>query len=594
MSSTNHAHFPLNNLRWGNNSHGTPGTHTTHSSKPPKTPAPIYRHAAPSGPWPWMDLESDTKLETEPASPARESAEQVKWRGYPQSLFGNWVADRVSRCKMVENCSKDPREKCRIYYVDVLETGLFKPAQDTGPPIDVDERALNKLWDHLQIQPTSLRLRVLLVDNMKHPVLQMLGTRYNIEPFFFTSSLNWIPSRYQEEVIKKKGDHITVTLLFVRAVSWGVTAPSSQNKHISDSERAIDTQESLRLRSGTVLSLIDGIVDQKFLVRSSAEKYLLQDLLALHMIRSSDPSGSTIISYHPNAQWDRTTAERLKNLVHKVGESVYWQKIFEQSKDPSFVFLAILWYALYAWDESLDHLYTHMNWLETNVLLTNDSHLTTELHTIQAQLLHYASLLEDFRKSVNFVRNTPNPGLESSEFTEHSRRDTNKLMRKECDNLLSEIDRLGFQLRNITDLVRIFAPLDLSTINFDVQAKATVNFVDSRRMQDLTTATVRDSASMKQISYLTMIFLPASFIASVFGMNVREIISGATETLANYVTVSVTFTVLTAWLVVAFQAHSPFHESGTGFWRRLAWPVTYIMRPTGLRQSLRSQPVVDI
>jgi hypothetical protein len=27
------------------------------------------------------------------------------------------------------------------------------------------------------LQPTGLRLRVLFVDNMKHPVLQMLGTR---------------------------------------------------------------------------------------------------------------------------------------------------------------------------------------------------------------------------------------------------------------------------------------------------------------------------------------------------------------------------------------------------------------------------------
>jgi hypothetical protein len=236
------------------------------------------------------------------------------------------------------------------------------------------------------------------------------------------------------------------------------------------------------------------------------------------MIRSSDPSGSTIISYHPGSQWKRTTAERLKNLVHKVGESVYWQKIFEQSKDPTFVFLAILWYALYAWDESLEHLYAHMNWLvslfvvhvgqlhiydiplqETNVLLTNDSHLTTELHTIQAQLLHYASLLEDFRKSVTFVRNTPSPVLESSEFTDQARRDTNKLMRKECDNLLSEIERLGFQLRNITDLVRHFATVDLTITDSNTQAKATVNFVDSRRMQDLTTAAVRDSAAMKQV-----------------------------------------------------------------------------------------------
>jgi hypothetical protein len=453
---------------------------------------------------------------------------------------------------MIENCSWDPRDKCKIYYVDVLESGEFKSAKDTDPPIEVDESALNQLWDQLQIEPIGLRLRVLLVDNLKHPVLQMLGTRYNIEPCFFTSSLNWIPSRYQEEVVKKRGDHITVTLLFVRTATWNKSAAPLQS-----GEKPIETQESLRLRS----------------VLSPAEKYLLQDLLALHMIRSSDPSGSTIISYHPSAQWNRTTAERLKNLLHKVGESVYWQKIFEQSKDPTFFFLAILWYALYAWDESLDHLYIHMNWLETNGLSTNDNNLTTELHTIQAQLLHYASLLEEFRKSVTFIRNTPSPVLESSEFTDHARRDTNKLMRKECDNLLSEIERLDFQLRNITDL-----------------AKATVNFVDSRRMQDLTVATVRDSAAMKQISYLTMIFLPASFVAAVFGMNVREITDDATETLSHYAAVSIAFTVLTAWLVVAFQSHSPFHEPGSGFWRRLSWPFSYVIRHADLRRLLTTQP----
>ncbi|KAG1880208.1 cora-like Mg2+ transporter protein-domain-containing protein [Suillus subluteus] len=540
--------LPLNTLHWGNIGHGT------HSSKPPTIPAPIYRHAAPSGPWPWMDLESDIALETELVPSPIQSVERWKWRGYPQNLFGNWAADRVARSKMVENCSREPREKCRIYCVDVLESGDFKSTNDTDPPIEVDESALSQLWDQLQIEPTGLRLRVLLVDNMKHPVLQMLGTRYNIEPCFFSSSLNWIPSRYQEEVAKKKEDHITVTLLFVRTAPWDKPAAPS---HVSCGEKATDTQESLRLRSVHSESL--------------AEKYLLQDLLALHMIRSSDPSGSTIISYHPSAQWNRTTAERLKNLVHKVGESVYWQKIFKQSKDPTFFFLAILWYALYAWDESLDHLYTHTNWLETNGLSTNDNNLTTELHTIQAQLLHYASLLEDFRKSVTFVRNTPSPVLESSKFTDQARRDTNKLMRKECDNLLSEIDRLGFQLKNITEL-----------------ARATVNFVDSRRMQDLTIATVRDSAAMKQISYLTMIFLPASFVAGVFGMNVKEITSDSTETIYHYAVTSIVFTVLTAWLVVAFQSHSSFHEPGSGFWQRLAWPFSYVIRH--MLRLLRSQP----
>ena len=64
------------------------------------------------------------------------------------------------------------------------------------------------------------------------------------------------------------------------------------------------------------------------------------------------------------------------------------------------------------------------------------------------------------------------------------------------------------------------------------QAFSTVNIEDSRSMQDLTKATMRDSAAMKQvsmnvhddlwfvmliggrqISYLTMIFLPASYLS---------------------------------------------------------------------------------
>lgn len=44
-----------------------------------------------------------------------------------------------------------------------------------------------------------------------------------------------------------------------------------------------------------------------------------------------------------------------------VGGSVYWQKIFDKSQDPTFVFLAILWYALYAWDESFELLYSHVS-----------------------------------------------------------------------------------------------------------------------------------------------------------------------------------------------------------------------------------------
>lgn len=37
-------------------------------------------------------------------------------------------------------------------------------------------------------------------------IAEMFNTRFKIEPFFFSSSLNWIPSRYQEDVRHKQGD----------------------------------------------------------------------------------------------------------------------------------------------------------------------------------------------------------------------------------------------------------------------------------------------------------------------------------------------------------------------------------------------------
>lgn len=81
---------------------------------------------------------------------------------------------------------------------------------------------------------------------------------------------------------------------------------------------------------------------------------------------------------------------------------------------------------------------------------------------------------------------------------------------------------------------------------------------------------------------------------AVFGMNVREINAGGLETITNYAGVSVAFTVLTAWLVIAFQSQSPFHDQGAGFWKRIAWPCLYVTRSTGLRQPLRTQPVGGI
>ncbi|KAG6868400.1 hypothetical protein C0993_003636 [Termitomyces sp. T159_Od127] len=265
----------------------------------------------------------------------------------------------------------------------------------------------------------------------------MLGAKYIIEPFYFSSSVGWIPSRYQEGINLGDSDHITISLTFVRTMR----NPSSVTPTPS-----LITSTSSHL---PVLQNIDQVIDTQAPFQPLGDRILLPDLLALHMVRSHE--NSTIISYHPSREHRSTTAEALHSRLHAVGHSVYWNNIFMGYDDPTFVFVSLLWYALYAWDEALE---------ESRVIHSNDIDLTQELHVIQAHLLHYASLLEDFRKSVVFVLKTPYPGLDNSRYTPEYRERSKALMEKECDNLLSEIERLDKarsmqikRLKNVMNLV---------------------------------------------------------------------------------------------------------------------------------------------
>src|ERR1700730_8178976 len=89
---------------------------------------------------------------------------------------------------------------------------------------------------------------------------------------------------------------------------------------------------------------------------------------------------------------------------------------------------------------------------------TNNLMITRELHTIRAHLLHYASLLEDFKKSIQFVLDTPNPAMDQYETIVKER--DRELLVKECNNLLFEADRLDMsrktqdmRVKNVMNLV---------------------------------------------------------------------------------------------------------------------------------------------
>jgi hypothetical protein len=81
---------------------------------------------------------------------------------------------------------------------------------------------------------------------------------------------------------------------------------------------------------------------------------------------------------------------------------------------------------------------------ESRVISTAEMQLTQELHIIRAHHLHYLSLLDHYTKHINFIRSTPNPAMDGID--EAERLSSEKLLNRECDNLMNEIKRLNSEL----------------------------------------------------------------------------------------------------------------------------------------------------
>ncbi|PPQ91004.1 hypothetical protein CVT25_013929 [Psilocybe cyanescens] len=574
-------------------------------SLPPRIPHAAHRHAAPSGPWPWFDLVDDdapfpivpSAFDYSKDSPNPEKDSRVhNWRRYPELFFPNWTQYRLARSGIAAVIGHRSDRHSVLYHIDVDRDGHFS---QPGQHLVTNENE-EEFWEMMTVRITFVKmlLRMLMAaydDKRKGGLIEI---EYKIEPFFFSSSLNWIPSRYQEDANPNHGDHITITLTFLRTMPNPMTAPNTP---------LIGSQFFSQIMSRAGTTTID---TQAPLILKSNDRILLLDLIALHMVRRKD--GSTLISYHPTPEWKSTSARYLHSRVRYAGESVYWQSLFRQSQDPTLVLLCMLWHPLYAWDESLEILYSHICSLESRVLVANDIHLTREMHIIRAYLLHYASLLESFRKTVLFLRNTPNPAMQDHD----DRQESTNVMSRECDTLMSEIERLEM-FRRMQEM-RLDNVMNL--------AFASVNFKDSRTMQGLSERSLRDGTGestpygaiirvaivnlncaaacpynsvMKQISYLTMVFLPASFVASAFGMNLVNLEDGSYGTLAHYFEVAIPLTCLTIWVIVGLHQskaqHDDVENQETGVLYRLQWPIRsarYVITMMRKRRKRVSEGVV--
>lgn len=109
---------------------------------PKPIPPPSHRHAAPSGPWPWQDLDDSIPTTESGEDSTTISNEGSRWRGYPESLFPNWKVDQVQRSKMKEILLG--YDESMIYHVDVDGKGTFT---DRGKHIVRDESQFNKVME---------------------------------------------------------------------------------------------------------------------------------------------------------------------------------------------------------------------------------------------------------------------------------------------------------------------------------------------------------------------------------------------------------------------------------------------------------------
>ncbi|KZV85187.1 hypothetical protein EXIGLDRAFT_726355 [Exidia glandulosa HHB12029] len=495
-------------------------------------PVALHRFAAPSGPWPWSSRPTSTagvssllsrkgNIKANGGLPG--VPEIPPWVGYPGSAFPNWTVDVTDRSGIQVLLERKPSSETAVHNLDVLHSGQF-----VKRPV-LRNSEVDRLWDDLgQAREDGITLRCFFIGDVCGSVLQMFGARYSVEPFFFSSAINGIPARYKEDVDEgAAGDHLTITLPFVRAVDSTMYQTSSDAKDDTEYELVIDLQSPLEL---------------------SSDKTLLLDQLAVHLVR--DPELPTLITLHPKSDfWLTTSAEDMCTRVLMAGKGVYWGRIWRDTNDPTFMLLVLMWHALYAWDESMDALFDSILTSEKRAMNreeVGEIEVTHELHNVRSALLLYNGLLKNFYNSIEFILKHPNPA-----FAEDSK--SQELMSRECEHLLLEVSRL----QDTKDMCqqRVENALDL------IFRTLTVRDTKTSQSQGWVT---------QQITYLTTIFLPPTFIATVFGMNISILSSDTTGTLKEYLAISLPLIVVTFWLMLALNRH--LREPDTPFYHQLAWP----------------------
>ena len=162
------------------------------------------------------------------------------WKGYPQSLFPQWTEQQIRKAKIYEAIHNSPRNKfCTCYQLDVNMQGFFTNAGKITAAYGDEDLIWDQMiyeqvsWSYLFLYEPSILISETTrytTESLVHPRFVWTGSsdvghkvvsifylpsvlclsnnelRYNIEPFFWSSSFNWIPSQFQDDVRPGIGD----------------------------------------------------------------------------------------------------------------------------------------------------------------------------------------------------------------------------------------------------------------------------------------------------------------------------------------------------------------------------------------------------
>ncbi|KAJ7846398.1 hypothetical protein B0H14DRAFT_2772676 [Mycena olivaceomarginata] len=449
---------------------------------------PLFRHRRAPGPWSWNDFKSGPPAKQKQHPGQKEQVDIEAQRTFRKHLCAGWTPDRAPSADAALGTLPKAGS---VYQINARTTGEFD---------------IYKKMDSLKSSPENQPhpLGTYLFVDLSEPLLLQLGSKYDMDPDFFRACFDRSASQSASHPLRDS-DHMRITLPFLFSSKDG---------------------------PGT----------------GPLEK-LTFSILGIYLVRST--KDTTIVVWYPAMQGSLDIPlDQTYNWMAQMGIEAEWAKTNRETKDSTFLIFPILWWVVYAWCDAIADVYSYLDSLEEEVLKSPTLELTKRIHTIRSALLNYKSLLEDFRKTVRFIHShlKPMAGEEVApstynnicthpQFNSHVQQGTSDGRHWTAGYATTDQRFQRYYMEIDAEIFRLANGLDRR----NQKMQDVMNMVSSH-------VTISDSASMKQIAWITMAYIPPTFVAGVFGMNVTGIGIGVT-TLVEYVWIAIIFTFSTRWLV---------------------------------------------